>query len=358
VPNVCPLLLFRVFPNAVIDIVVVAVVAVVVVVVVVTLSLLSMCQGTSLSLVLSYKNNQKIQLHSSLPLDRESKTMQAANATSTTARPDASIGRCNKDTEARRPTKTYWIDCSDTGHVVMDDIRLEAMFEKMPTLKFLLMGHPNMKAKATRQNEETGAEILTIPAELEISKSSFLLLVNCLFGAVPLPRPAAPESRHLELTETIATLGGCQELELQIQHLRCDPTTPEDDVHQEFYWANLPGYTGTQTTTVFNMREQGYSWVKSVENAFPGGHRTDHIFRAPKNPPPVPPRPNMASTQPQQVPHEENYVEEEYEEDWEYPQHLPPPMPYQAYFHAHHAAGGMYNFIPEQWHENPIFMAP
>jgi hypothetical protein len=181
------------------------------------------------------------------------------------------------------PLKMYYIDCCGTGHMVMNSIRLNIMFEKMPTLSFLLIGHPHMRAEEMKQLED-GREILQIPEELGVSKSSFILLVNCIFGNVQLPRPGVSGSRYLELVETAATLGGCEDLEEQIKNFRPEPMTPQDDIHNEYYWAKLPHYS-CYTKEIVAMRQKGYSWVQTIDVQFNGGSRVENIFRAPKKPP-------------------------------------------------------------------------
>lgn len=200
----------------------------------------------------------------------------AVTETGVDAAASASTADDTPEVSSRKPTKMYWIECSGTGLVAMDDVRLDVMFEKMPSLKFLLMGHPNMKKKDLRRNKD-GTEILVIHKELGISKSSFVLLVNNVFNNITHPHH---ESRLDELIDTIVTLGGCSSLE---HHLTCkqqnNPMTPSEDVDHKFDWMTIPNHF-YQDERVKSARRQGFIWTKTEygDNI----RQCQYIFRAPK----------------------------------------------------------------------------
>lgn len=68
--------------------------------------------------------------------------------------------RMSKDNEA--VAQVYWVKCSDGGCVAMSEDRLEVLLSCMPTLRFLLLGHPRMKAKEIKELQD-GTKILEIP---------------------------------------------------------------------------------------------------------------------------------------------------------------------------------------------------
>lgn len=174
------------------------------------------------------------------------------------------------------PQQIYWIGCSGTGYVLMEEERLENVFDEMPTLRYLLMGHPQM-AQPSIQQRADGTKVLEIPHELEIHQSSFLLLVNCLVGMEPLPPRNAPNSRLTELSETVTKLGGCVSLENRVKDRTANPMTPEEDVENQYTWAVIQ-YDTIFQRRMHDMMERGYSYT-TTKKVF---HTDFHYFRANK----------------------------------------------------------------------------
>lgn len=173
--------------------------------------------------------------------------------------------------------QVYWIGCSGTGYVVMNEDRLESLLQDMPTLRFLLLGHPNMAQPAIQQRPD-GSKLVEIPHELEISQSSFLLLVNCFFGLQPLPPRTSDgdkSSRLTELTEVITKLGGCARLEQQCQELAINPLTPAQDVNNKYTWAVIQ-YDHISQYVCKDMMDRGYSYTITKRI----GIKDHHYFRA------------------------------------------------------------------------------
>lgn len=139
----------------------------------------------------------------------------------------------------------------------MGEDRLKAMFVAMPTLKFLLMGHPNMQAKPVKKAPD-GMQVLEIPVELQVSKTSFLLLVGCLFGADKLPPRGTADSRLTELTETMLTLGGCTTLEEKLKHHSNNPMTPEEDTDERYTWTRIENLVDRERE---DMLAKGFSFT-------------------------------------------------------------------------------------------------
>lgn len=197
------------------------------------------------------------------------------------------------DTETTEPQQIYWIGCSGTGYIVMDEERLTTILEGMPTLRFLLMGHPQMAETKIEQRDD-GTKVVEIPVELQIQQSSFLLLINCLLENEPLPprnKQGDDSSRLTELSETITKLGGCPVLENRLKDLTANPMTPEDDVNREFAWAVIQ-YDTIFQSRMMDMMKLGYSFTitKKIER------ENHHFFRAK----PGTPAPPSATTRRQQ----------------------------------------------------------
>ena len=170
----------------------------------------------------------------------------------------------------------------------MEEERLSTILDEMPTLRFLLLGHPQMAEMQIEQRAD-GTKVLEIPPELQIHQSSFLLLINCLFETQPLPPRRdndKKESRLTELTETITKLGGCQVLENRLKDLTVNPMTPEEDVNREYMWAVIQ-YDTIFQSRMQEMMDRGYSYTisKNVRNT------EHHYFRAKLGTTPSPPSP-------------------------------------------------------------------
>lgn len=137
-------------------------------------------------------------------------------------------------------TKThYWIKCSDGGMLTIGEDRLEDFLDKMPVLRSLLFGHPQMAPRELGIRPDDGAKILEIPPNLAVCKRSFLLLLQCALDLKPLP-PRNAKGQLLALEEAIAVLGGCQDLEARLYNhqpnANYNPLTPAEDVECLYYW--------------------------------------------------------------------------------------------------------------------------
>jgi hypothetical protein len=163
----------------------------------------------------------------------------------------------------------------------MDGARLEILVENMPTLQFLLFGHPNMQSKTVGKVND-GSVLLEIDPALGVSKSSFVLLLNCLFRAQSLPPRSGGNSRRDELVETIATLGGCASLERRLREQGENPLTPAEDTTGAYCWSVVEKYRTDQLDqyTSRDMRREGYSYTAWEKDKEFGINR--HYFRRSK----------------------------------------------------------------------------
>ena len=132
------------------------------------------------------------------------------------------------------PDKIYWIQTSDRRCLAMSEGDVDNLVQEMPTLSFLLFGHPQMQPKTLKKSKD-GIEILEIDPALQVSRASFIFLVNCLRGATPLPA-RADESQSKDLAETMVTLGGCESLEQRLRDQSTNPLTPEEDTEDKYLW--------------------------------------------------------------------------------------------------------------------------
>ena len=187
--------------------------------------------------------------------------------------------RKTKVSSNKQEEQHYWISCSDGGHVFMKGEHLETLLDAMPTLRFLLFGHPNMQTKALEKNENDGSILLEIDPALEVTKSSFILLVNCLFKTKPLPS-RTDESRLTELEETVRTLGGCDDLEKRLKDCSANPLIPKEDTSDSFEWTFLETetYMPIDEDDVRKLREAGFSYCSWAKD----GSLNRHIFRKSK----------------------------------------------------------------------------
>ena len=147
------------------------------------------------------------------------------------------------DSTTSTGSKNFYIGCSGNGYISIGEERLEELLGMMPTLRFLLFGHPNMKQNNPKILKN-GTQVLEIPNELQVSKTSFLLLVNCIFQVEPLPRRLVNNgiggTRMDKLIETMTTLGGCATLEERLrEHSYSNPLFPDEDVQERFHWLTL-----------------------------------------------------------------------------------------------------------------------
>lgn len=175
-----------------------------------------------------------------------------------------------------QPVKHYFIGRSDEGYTCMSEERLEELLDMMPTLRFLLLGHPNMKPKALNETED-GTQILEIPSTLPVTLKSFILLVNCAFKVTPLPQ--RHRGRLEELEETIVILGGCKELECRLHNYGgINPMTPEEDTKDEFEWTILTekSYLGISNHQSETMTDKGFSFTTNVKQE--GEDRVYHFY--------------------------------------------------------------------------------
>ena len=164
----------------------------------------------------------------------------------------------------------------------MGEKRLEELFDMMPTLRFILLGHPNMKQNNV-QITTNGMPILVIPDYLDVSKNVFISLVNCAFDLEPLPMCGVLESYNnvvgmKQLLDAITTLGGCDVLEQRLRN-RTDggPLTPEEDMEGKYEWSFM-SRCNTATIKYNDVAEytsKGFSYAGVKED----GIMRTHLFR-------------------------------------------------------------------------------
>ncbi|CAB9524362.1 expressed unknown protein [Seminavis robusta] len=185
------------------------------------------------------------------------------------------------NTTSSSSSKYYWIGCSGSGYVCMSEERLGSLLDMMPTLRFLLFGHPRMQPKKLQQSTD-GATLVEISHELEISKKSFILLVNCVLGAEPLPARGTP--KLTQLVDAMTTLGGCEQLEASLKNLQTNPLTPQDDTNNEYVWHVLQTlkYSSLSVYDTEVLRSKaGCAYASAIKD--PKSGVVTHYFRAKKS---------------------------------------------------------------------------
>lgn len=184
--------------------------------------------------------------------------------------------------------KLYWIKCSDGLVVSMGSDKLEFLFHLMPTLRFLLMGHPSMRANSLSY-DKNGVPILEIPGDLCVSQDDFCLLVNVVFEAVPLPPrnldSYGERSDLLTLLEkTMATLGGCEALAQRLNGHHANPRRPEEDTNDDYDWhvLHVSHTYSVDAIDMKNFSSKGFSYAGFVKDGEGYTSTKSHFYRKKK----------------------------------------------------------------------------
>ena len=169
----------------------------------------------------------------------------------------------------------YYVSCSD-GLVTIDKNRMGALCEKMPVLRSLLFGHPNMQKKTLKGLD--GTPVLEIPVQLQVNMRCFTLLMTCALDIQRrLPSRASEASALEELEETMYKLGGCATLESKLHNhnffvLPADenPKSPAEDTNNRFLWQIVyKEHTEYKMNEhFFALEKKGYSFVGSHEEGY------------------------------------------------------------------------------------------
>lgn len=191
------------------------------------------------------------------------------------------------DQEEATTPKFYWVKCSDGGYVSMNSERLEFLLDLMPTLRFLLLGHPLMKPKELQQLPDGNTQILEIPVDFRISQKAFLQLINCILEADPLPprrghkKQGADDDSLTVLTQTMATLGGCKVLEQRLKDHHGNPLTPEEDTNNDYEWhiLRISKTADIRMDTLTTFANAGYNYTTSILDPLGGGIMATHLYR-------------------------------------------------------------------------------
>jgi len=172
-------------------------------------------------------------------------------------------------------SESFKIVCSDGQSVLMDRARLENLLDKMPTLRHLFFGHPQMRQ--TDLEVQDGFQVVKIPDSLEVTKKAFVEAIHAVFELRSLPALTGVEL-DLELKllmDTLFALGGCDEFENRFREHKkqialqsesavsyYNPMTPEEDVKQLYHWASLPTSNGLSADFLVN---QGLSFTQMAQ---------------------------------------------------------------------------------------------
>jgi hypothetical protein len=163
----------------------------------------------------------------------------------------------------------YKIQCSDGGLIAISMERITKLLEMMPILRSILFGHPQMKTKKLTTDKD-GVEIVNIPHEFQVTVEDFALLIRCALEYQPIPvRTVQESSQHATLVDTIAKLGGCEKLERHLydKDTVVNPTTPEEDFHEQFMWkyVQLSVFNNATYDEAETLALNGWSFTKSIK---------------------------------------------------------------------------------------------
>ena len=162
----------------------------------------------------------------------------------------------------------YWIQSSDGGVIVMSGNRLKRILDKMPVLRFLLLGHPDMQPNKLKELKN-GAKLLVIHADLEVSEQDFINLVHAILDVRSVPDPETVQGQAI--WNTITKLGGCKDLENRIRRqgaathsTKETPMVPVDDVDGEYLWhmETRAGAFGSFYNDGMKLAEKGFGFTK------------------------------------------------------------------------------------------------
>lgn len=129
----------------------------------------------------------------------------------------------------------------------MNGARLTRLLDKMPTLRYLLFGHPSMQKK--KLQEQDGAKVLELPSFLDIEKDSFVQLLHVIEELEPIP--ASCYKKFSTMIKTLTNLGGCEELEQRMRKkYATNPQCPDEDFQQLFEWKAANITEGNSLTLV------------------------------------------------------------------------------------------------------------
>lgn len=147
----------------------------------------------------------------------------------------------------------------------------------MPTLQFLLLGHPHMKPKAVQELED-GTQILQIPRDFQVSQKVFLHLINCIFETKPIPARGTEEMESLE--ECVTILGGCEVLEERLKEQHTNPLNPEEDINDDYLWQvlHISRSEDIRMPDLERLANAGFSYRSTTEV----GIMATHLFRKKK----------------------------------------------------------------------------
>ena len=161
------------------------------------------------------------------------------------------------------------IQCSD-GVLIMRTQDLRFVFEKMPTLEYVLLGHPNMIKSSITVEHRTRK--ITIGEEWGIKKQPFGQVLSCALGTCA-SLPECQDDRAL-LIHYLEMLGGFdildsllraeKEKEEEAEQLRRRKMsiTPVADLWGMFDWRTVgPIYAHVQIPQASDLYEEGFEYV-------------------------------------------------------------------------------------------------
>ena len=181
------------------------------------------------------------------------------------------------------------IKCND-GMLAITTQDLRVVFEKMPTLQYVLLGHPNMMG--SRITVEHSTQMMTINEEWGILKQPLGQVLSCALGSST-SLPEGQDDRAL-LIQHLEMLGGFDILNslLRTEKERADEAeqlsrrqasvSPVTDIWEMFHWRSAgPLYAHQPIDGVDAFYAEGFVYVgaEKVGCSTSGNTSVMHHFR-------------------------------------------------------------------------------
>ena len=178
------------------------------------------------------------------------------------------------------------VKCID-GSIIISDERLSKLFEEMPILKMILIGHDNMKINNDKE--------LTFHKDLNINYKGFTNLLMCSIGICEIPNDPNEQNKIITMANA---LGGCSSLEEKIKlkilkknidkelkifsMKRQEAISPVTDIHNIFEWISIgPQYCYQNISNSNELHSKGFQYISSQPQVNHTGVVIHH-FRRPR----------------------------------------------------------------------------
>mmetsp|Transcript_16855 Transcript_16855/g.36512 ORF Transcript_16855/g.36512 Transcript_16855/m.36512 type:complete len:211 (+) Transcript_16855:109-741(+) len=172
--------------------------------------------------------------------------------------------------------QAYEIKCQG-GCVAVSTERLHRLFQLMPILRMILLGHPAMRVADDSPNGIS--RLLSLHDDYQVSHHAFSQLLVCALGISELPE--GRDDRE-QLVTVANILGGCVQMEERVQQVnaseqeqanrasisarRGEAVTPATDTFGMFEWRSVgPQYCYMGIENAANLQTEGFEYAGAQE---------------------------------------------------------------------------------------------